>query len=147
MTDPAASSKRPKPQNELFKSVFKADSFRETFNRNAALLLLKHTLADDAPDDAPSDDTNEDEHGTQMSTQNSRRVVEQLIETSMGESFIEVKYEKAAMSGGVGRWFAKHPSSMQRMPRRIRHTLCAGLWIDLVSLPLSESCCCFVSQS
>jgi hypothetical protein len=135
MNEPAAQCKRAKPQNELFKSIFKADSFRETFNRNAALLLLKHTLTDDAPLDDDDDETNENEHGTQMSTQNSRRVVEQLIETSMGESFIEVKYEKAAMSGGVGRWFAKHPSSMQRMPRRIRHTLCAGLWIDLVRSP------------
>jgi hypothetical protein len=66
-----------------------------------------------------------------MSMQNAKRAVEALIDASMGESFTYVRYEKASLSGGVGRWFAKNTSCMQRMPRRIRHTLCAGLWVDL----------------
>lgn len=31
----------------------------------------------------------------------------------------------------MGRWFAQNPSSMQRTPKRVRGTVCKGLWIDL----------------
>lgn len=44
---------------------------------------------------------------------------------------MNVKYKKSSLSKKYGRWFAEHSLSIQNMPRKIRHTICKGLWIDL----------------
>jgi hypothetical protein len=112
---------------ELFKSVFGARTFREVFNRKAALYLRDHVLPTDGATADASDAS--DDHWLVLPS--ARQAVEQLLRAAQGESYINVHYEKGARSAGGGRWFAKGEATIQRMPRRVRHTLCAGLWIDL----------------
>lgn len=54
-----------------------------------------------------------------------------LVKLSKGGNSISVCYKKAENSNGKGRWFACGGIAMQRIPKKIRHTICKDLWIDL----------------
>jgi hypothetical protein len=46
--------------------------------------------------------------------------------------FIKISYQKSRRSiAKLGRWFAKNGVGIQTLPRKIRHTICKGLYIDL----------------
>jgi hypothetical protein len=107
-----------------FSSIFGVTTLREPFNR-AAALYLQANISDYVLDPI------------QQATSKDR--IDRLITQSRGESFNRVAYKKAAAvkrhgKGAVkasGRWFAETPGAMQGMPRRVRQTICDGLWIDI----------------
>ena len=102
-----------------FDSIFGNPKLKESFNRKAALYLQKN-LCDFVTE--PS------------KLAKAQETIDKLISQSNGGSFIMVVYQKARSGRGVkthGRLFARTPGAMQTMPRRIRQTLCAGVWIDL----------------
>ncbi len=103
-------------KNKAFEAVFGIDSMVETFDRPAALYVLDHIL--------PSEPESE-------SRKKSQKMIKKLLKQSKGQSFITVHYEKGTNAHDKGRWYAKTPASMQHMPKRIRHTICQGLWVDL----------------
>jgi hypothetical protein len=46
--------------------------------------------------------------------------------------FIKISYHKSKnYTSKLGRWFAKNGVGIQTFPRKIRHTICKGLYIDL----------------
>lgn len=47
-------------------------------------------------------------------------------------NFIKITYQKSRnYTAKLGRWFAKNGVGIQSLPRKIRHTICKGLYIDL----------------
>jgi len=42
-----------------------------------------------------------------------------------------VPYTKAKNAKGDGRWFSGIIGSMQGINRRVRHTICSDIWIDI----------------
>eukprot|EP00285_Hemiselmis_virescens_P005202 CAMPEP_0173395190 /NCGR_PEP_ID=MMETSP1356-20130122/31238_1 /TAXON_ID=77927 ORGANISM="Hemiselmis virescens, Strain PCC157" /NCGR_SAMPLE_ID=MMETSP1356 /ASSEMBLY_ACC=CAM_ASM_000847 /LENGTH=142 /DNA_ID=CAMNT_0014353843 /DNA_START=79 /DNA_END=504 /DNA_ORIENTATION=- len=100
-------------EKDAFLAAFGVHTLQEPFNRQAALYLHQHGFPEGGGSDAE------------------KKAVEKLLEASKGKSSISVTYNKGARSGGHGRWFAAKPISIQCMPRRLRHTLCSGLWTDV----------------
>jgi hypothetical protein len=107
------------PKNDtLFKKTFGVDALKEPFNRKAAL-YLQANLGDFIEDPAKREVA--------------ENKIKDLLNSSMGQHHNRVLYAKGkeALDGTKGRWCAQTPGAMQYMSRRIRHTLCKGLWIDL----------------
>ena len=109
-------SKKSKTDQALFESVFGVASMQERFDRLAAVYIQERIL----PSEEPSE-----------SRDNAMNAIDVLLKESKGKGVIEVQYKKGANAKGMGRWFASGIAGMQRMPRRIRHTICQGLWLDL----------------
>jgi len=98
---------------EKFESIFGTEKLKETFNRSAALHLQQHGF----PEGGGSDEE--------------KATLQRLLDASKDKDYITVGYKKGNRSGDFGRWYAVGAVSMQRMSRRLRHTLCKGLWVDL----------------
>eukprot|EP00282_Hemiselmis_andersenii_P035151 CAMPEP_0169443752 /NCGR_PEP_ID=MMETSP1042-20121227/9536_1 /TAXON_ID=464988 /ORGANISM="Hemiselmis andersenii, Strain CCMP1180" /LENGTH=825 /DNA_ID=CAMNT_0009555027 /DNA_START=496 /DNA_END=2973 /DNA_ORIENTATION=- len=99
-----------------FAAAFGMDFMTELFDRNAALYLADHLekyILDAGK------------------RENALEKINALLEKSQGGSSIRVAYVKAAKADEKGRWFANNPGAMQGMNRRVRQTICDGLWIDL----------------
>jgi hypothetical protein len=121
---PLQKSETEQQTQQNFLATFRSSHLREPFNRKAALYLQQSVLNKD-----PDALLNTEEQGTPV--ESARNAVNKLLEASQGRDFINVTYEKGARSGGIGRWFAKNAPSIQRMPRKVRHTLCRGIWLDI----------------
>jgi len=104
------------PRESQFSSAFGVESMMERFDRNAALYLLEH-IDEFIPDAAKREDALEK--------------IKKLLENSQGDSSIKVTYTKATNAKQRGRWFASTTGAMQGMNRKVRHTICDGVWIDL----------------
>eukprot|EP00961_Rhodomonas_salina_P172155 2321213-Rhodomonas_salina.1 len=103
-----------------FTEKFGRATLLEPFNRPAALHLREHLTTTMA-------------HMSQNMKDNHHHAneVNRLLDASLGRDYIEVKYAKGAQSNHQGRWYAKGGPSFQSMPRKLRHTLCEGLWFDV----------------
>lgn len=108
--------KRNQGDRKQFEAAFGTPCMRERFDRLAAVYVQERIL----PLEAPSE-----------SRDRSISAIETLLKESHGKDTVEVLYKKGELSKGLGRWFACSNAAMQRMPRRIRHTLCKGIWLDL----------------
>lgn len=100
----------------LFEVAFGVTHMKEHFNRTAAVYIRDHVL--------PAEEQT-------ASLCSGREALNSLIDDAKGSNVVHVTYRKGMQSKGKGRWFASSLSSMQRMPKRIRHSICNGLWIDL----------------
>mmetsp|Transcript_36926 Transcript_36926/g.92763 ORF Transcript_36926/g.92763 Transcript_36926/m.92763 type:complete len:826 (-) Transcript_36926:213-2690(-) len=99
-----------------FAAAFGVQYMTERFNREAALYVRDYM-------DVFISEAGEREYALEE--------IKALLEKSQGGSCINVPYAKGAMANGKGRWYAKNHGAMQGMNRRVRHTICNGLWIDL----------------
>eukprot|EP00282_Hemiselmis_andersenii_P034456 CAMPEP_0169456600 /NCGR_PEP_ID=MMETSP1042-20121227/16437_1 /TAXON_ID=464988 /ORGANISM="Hemiselmis andersenii, Strain CCMP1180" /LENGTH=793 /DNA_ID=CAMNT_0009568829 /DNA_START=817 /DNA_END=3197 /DNA_ORIENTATION=- len=99
-------------ERKEFLAAFGVSALQEPFNRTAVLYLQQHGFPETGGSDAE------------------KKAVDRLLEASKGKDHISVTYKKGARSEEYGRWFAAGPVSMQSMPRRLRHTLCLGIWTD-----------------
>ena len=128
------SNKRRRRENSDFTNVFGSAHFVEIFNRPAAVYLVQNWdlvrgqdgdcgpvegQAPNLPPNSKSDDQ--------------LRLLRGLITQTNGGNVHNVSYKKSRKQApsGKGRWYAEGVFSMQTMARRIRHTLCKGLWIDI----------------
>ena len=57
--------------------------------------------------------------------------VRDLLRLSKDGNNISITYKKAQNLNGKGRWFACSKAAMQCIPKKVRHTICKGLWLDL----------------
>ena len=97
-----------------FTKIFGQKTLNECFNRKAALYLQLH-ISDYIKDKAKA------EHA--------KAALDMLIQKSIGSDTLEVTYAKGKSSDDMGRWFSSF--GLQRINKRIRHTICKGRWIDL----------------
>jgi len=106
-----------------FSEVFGTDTLIEKFDRKK----LKYILLNwDEYENKCIEYDNEDENNY-----NPKQILEKYLDKSKGGDSVEVKYKKSDNSKKYGRWFAEGSLSIQNMPRRVRHTICKGLWIDI----------------
>lgn len=110
--------KQHKKTSNLFETSFGVSSFLEHFDRPAAVYVRDHLLTDA-------------ECGVDEKKLHMRDMVVARLDESKGKDYLEIVYKKGEFSGQMGRWFAGGKSPMQRMPRKLRHTLCKDLWYDL----------------
>ncbi len=106
-----------------FAEIFGNEFMTEHFNRKA----LKYMLLNwNVYESQCIKFDNGEEH-----KQNKKQILESYLDASMGTDLVQVKYKKSTISKKYGRWFAEGSLSIQNMPRKVRHTICKGLWIDL----------------
>jgi hypothetical protein len=111
-----------KPQK--FIDIFGKDSLNEEFNRSALKYMLINW------NDFESKCIEYD-NGENDSSYNPKMILERYLDRAKGSNIIQVKYKKSTVSKKYGRWFAEGSLSIQNMPRKVRHTICKGIWIDL----------------
>jgi hypothetical protein len=106
-----------------FSEVFGTDTLIEKFDRKK----LKYILLNwDEYENKCIEYDNEDGNNY-----NPKQVLERYLDKSQGGDSEEVKYKKSDNSKKYGRWFAEGSLSIQNMPRRVRHTICKGIWKDV----------------
>lgn len=110
------SRKKIQGEQALFESTFGIPAMQEEFNKLAAIYIQEQILPSEPP--TPS-----------MST--AMAALANLVKLSKGGNSISVCYKKAKNSNGKGRWFACSAAAMQSIPKKIRHTICKDLLIDL----------------
>ena len=131
-------------EREQFKTTFGFKALREDFNRPAAI-HLKNNIHNYINGDVKADE--KADYALELITKliNSSMVsvlcntalqpvsARKLTRTpeTQGASHIMVPYTKAKNAEGDGRWFSGMIGSMQGMNRRVRHTICSGIWIDI----------------
>lgn len=107
-----------------FNEIFGAETFKEKFSRKK----LKYMLLNwDVYEKVCIDYDN----GTDEDDYNPKVILDRYLDKAKGADFVFTKYNKSSNSKKYGRWFADGSLSIQNMPRKIRHTICKGLWIDL----------------
>ena len=106
------SGKRTNASTESFEDAIGASHLREPFNRKAALYLLEHADTVGLIDD-------------------DKAYLHALLRKAGKHDFLQSEYTKAYKDkNGKGRWHV-HGIGLQRMNKKLRATLCKGLWLDL----------------
>jgi hypothetical protein len=107
-----------------FSEIFGTEFLKEEHNRKALKYMLLHW-------DEYEGKCIEYDNGEDDSTYNPKQILEKYLDKAKCSNIVEVKYKKSSISKKYGRWFAEGSLSIQNMPRKVRHTICKGLWIDL----------------
>lgn len=107
-----------------FNEIFGTETFRENFWRKKLKYMLLNWDVYEKICIEYDNGANEDDYQP-------KQMLDKYLDKAKGLDYVEVKYKKSANSKKYGRWFAEGSLSIQNMPRKIRHTICKGLWIDL----------------
>lgn len=107
-----------------FNEIFGTECLKEIYNRKALKYMLLHW-------DEFESKCIEYDNGAGDKTYHPKQILDKYLDASKGSDIVQVKYKKSAVSKKYGRWFAEGSLSIQNMPRKVRHTICKGLWIDL----------------
>jgi hypothetical protein len=107
-----------------FSEMLGTDILKEKYNRKALKYLLLNW-------DVYDSKCIEYDNGDEDSSYNPKQILDKYIDKAKGSDVVEVKYKKSTISKKYGRWFAEGSLSIQNMPRKVRHTICKGIWIDL----------------
>lgn len=108
-----------------FNEIFGTDVFIEKFDRKKLKYILLNW------DEYESKCIEYDNVDDSDNNYNPKSILEKYLDKSKGTDLVEVKYKKSENSKKFGRWFAEGALSIQNMPRKVRHTICKGLWIDI----------------
>ena len=100
--------------DKSFTKIFGNKTLTECFNREAAL-YLQSNIHDYITEKTKAD--------------HAKKALDLLMQKSIGGDTLEVPYSKGKASADKGRWFSSF--GLQGINRRIRHTICEGLWIDI----------------
>ena len=107
-----------------FEETFKQKYMLEVYNRKALKYILTNWEEYEGKCIEYDNDAN-------SSNYNPKEVLTQYMESSKGCNTVKVVYKKSVNSKKYGRWFANGSLSIANMPRKVRHTICKGLWIDI----------------
>lgn len=124
-------NKERRSDKDLFEQRFGVLTFREPFDRQRALYLLQHW--DKLPGTSTLDIDQDDQQVVDAETTKltAKECLAKLLRNAQGSAFIESSYKKAKGSPLAGRWFCANFPSLQTLSRRVRHTICVHMWIDL----------------
>ena len=88
----------------------------EEFDKLAAIYIQEHIL----PAEPPTESRNK-----------AVEALAKILKQSKGGNSISVSYKKGEKLNGKGRWYVCGGAGMQPISKKIRHTICKDLWIDI----------------